>query len=119
MTATTPLLIAKSDDEEDEEDSPKITPNPRKEHHISYSQSKCLQLKKITVSKVKGFFADHKFTFDLQYFLKNRKYVALLMLSVLAICYINSGGWNENDRITVIHHSHVPGMKGKLEFQEI
>lgn len=110
MTVTTPLLIASTEDEEDEDDVPK---NRSKKEEVKYkTYRKCFDFTKIT-AKVKETFMDRKQTFDIQYFLKSRKYFIVFMVLVFTICYLNTGDWNDNEKITVIHHSHVPGMKGK------
>lgn len=111
MTVTTPLLIAGTEDEEEEDDVAKV--RIKKTHSIYKAQHKCLEFVKLTIDKVKGTFSDRKNNFDVQHFLRNRKYVIGFMVIVFTICYLNASDWNENDRITVIHHSHVPGMKGK------
>lgn len=118
MTVTSPLLKSSADDEEEDDDVSKVQ---IKETDLKYkSQIKCFEFTKFTLDKVKGYFSDRKKIFDVQYLLRNRKYVLLFMALLFTICYLNAGDWSDNDRITVIHHSHVPGMKGKpTNFQKI
>lgn len=112
MTVTTPLLIPSTEDEEEDDDTTKLKKN--KDEIKYYPQNKCFNLTKFATSKMKGFFVDRKINLDPHYFLKNRKYVIALLMLVFIICYLNTGDWSDNERINVIHHSHVPGMKGKL-----